>query len=77
LNEQPKLSEIAKFGCAGNQKILKSNMAAKFITNGDEFDQFCHNNEFKKYSMAKRAYGIYLKTVLRNDLGGMQQNVTM
>jgi hypothetical protein len=27
--------------------------------------------------MAKRACGKYLETVLRNNLGGMQRNVTM
>ena len=39
--------------------------------------KFWHKNEFKKHSMAKRACGKYLETVLRNNLGKMQQNVTM
>ena len=38
---------------------------------------FRHKNEFKKYCMAKRACGKYLETILRNNLGGMQRNVTM
>ena len=39
--------------------------------------KFWHRNEFKKHSMAKRACGKYLEVVLRNNLGGMQRNVTM
>ena len=39
--------------------------------------EFWHKNEFKKHCMAKRACGKYLETVLRNNLGGMQRNVTM
>ena len=36
-----------------------------------------HKNEFKKHCMAKRGYGKYLETVFRNNLGGMQRNVTI
>jgi hypothetical protein len=47
------------------------------ITNVDNLTKFWHKNEFRKHSMAKRACGKYLETVLRNNLGGMQRNVTM
>jgi hypothetical protein len=39
--------------------------------------KFWHQNELKKHSMAKRACREYLETVLRNNLGEMQRNVTM
>ena len=39
--------------------------------------KFRHKNEFKNHCMAKRAFGKYLETVLRNNLGGMLRNVTM
>ena len=39
--------------------------------------KFRHKNEFKKHCMAKRAGVKYLETILRNNLGGMQRNVTM
>ena len=39
--------------------------------------EFWHKTEFKKDYMAKRACGKYLETVLRNNLGGMQRNMTM
>ena len=39
--------------------------------------EFWQKNEFKKDCMSKRACGKYLETVLGNNLGGMQRNVTM
>jgi hypothetical protein len=53
-------------------------MAAKFVLQTwTNLTKFRHQNEFKKHSMAKRACGKYLEVVLRNNLGGMQRNMTM
>jgi hypothetical protein len=38
--------------------------------------EFWHKNEFKNDCMAKRACGKYLETVLRNNIGGMERDVT-
>ena len=39
--------------------------------------KFWRKNEFKNIVWQKRACGKYLETVLRNNLGGMQRNVTI
>jgi hypothetical protein len=39
--------------------------------------KFWQKDEFKKHFMAKITCGKYLETVLRNNIGGMQRNVTM
>jgi hypothetical protein len=58
--------------------IWRGNLSLSCIkTTWTNLIKFWHKNEFKKHSMAKRACGEYLETVLRNNLGEMQQNVTM
>jgi hypothetical protein len=66
-------------GGSGKSKQQKSNIrAAKFVLQTwTNLTTFWHQNEFKKHSLAKRACGKYLEVVLRNNLGGMQRNVTM
>ena len=65
-------------GGSGKSKQQKSNMAAKSVLQTwTNLTTFWHQNEFKKHIMAKRACGKYLEVVLRNNLGGMQRNVTM
>jgi hypothetical protein len=65
-------------GGAGNQNnknpIWRRNLSC--INNITNLTKFWHKNEFKKHSMAKRACGKSLETVLRNSLGSMQRNVT-
>ena len=39
--------------------------------------KFRHMNEFKKHCMAKSTCGKYQETVLTNNIGGMQRNMTM
>ena len=65
-------------GGSGKAKQQKSNMAAKFVLQTwTNLTKFWHQNEFRKHSIAKRACGKCLEVVLRNNLGGMQRNVTM
>jgi hypothetical protein len=69
---------MARGGWSGKSKQQKSNMAAKFVLQTwTNLTTFWHQNEFKKHCMAKRSCGKYLEVVLRNNLGGMQRNVTM
>jgi hypothetical protein len=65
-------------GGSGKSKQQKSNMAAKSVLQTwTNLTTFWHQNEFKKHIMAERACGKYMEVVLRNNLGGMQRNVTM
>jgi hypothetical protein len=57
--------------------IWRRNLDKYFQQMWTNLTEFWHKNEFKKHCMAKRACGKYLETVLRNNLGGMQRNVTM